>query len=432
MSTRSPDQSVKLTKSVVDKLTPPERGQRFVRDSQLKGFAARITASGIISFIVERRINGRVRRLTLGRYGELTCEQARREAQKVLGQIALGVDPQVEKRRARIRGTTLAECYQDFLKARKNLKERTLYDYGRLMEVAFKDWQGRPLTEITRDQISRRHRQLGQDRGKAYANLAMRFLRSLFTFAQATYEDGSGRALIADNPVAVLTQTRSWYRSERRQSVIKVHQMPDWYRGVLALGAGTVPDPVPDRLGPAPGVGRDVADYLLLLLFTGLRRQEGLTLRWENVDLKDRTLHIPDPKNSRPLTLPLSDFLCELLARRQGEAVNEYVFPGRDGRGHLVEPKRQVAHAVEVSGVHFTLHDLRRTFITVAESLDIAPYAIKRLVNHSMRNDVTAGYVVTDIERLRGPMQRITDFLRRSLEPDDATVVPFPAHRATD
>ena len=59
----------------------------------------------------------------------------------------------------------------------------------------------------------------------------------------------------------------------------------------------------------------------------------------------------------------------------------------------------------------FTVHDLRRTFITIAKSLDIAAYALKRLLNHKMTNDVTAGYIITDVERLRVPMQKITDYM---------------------
>jgi integrase len=60
----------------------------------------------------------------------------------------------------------------------------------------------------------------------------------------------------------------------------------------------------------------------------------------------------------------------------------------------------------------FTLHDLHRTFITIAESLDIPAYALKRLLNHKDPNDVTAGYIVSDVNRLREPMQRITDFIK--------------------
>lgn len=66
----------------------------------------------------------------------------------------------------------------------------------------------------------------------------------------------------------------------------------------------------------------------------------------------------------------------------------------------------------ERSGAEFTLHDLRRTFVTIAESLDIPAYALKRLLNHRVSAaDVTAGYIIHDVERLRRPMQVITDYL---------------------
>ncbi len=64
-----------------------------------------------------------------------------------------------------------------------------------------------------------------------------------------------------------------------------------------------------------------------------------------------------------------------------------------------------------LSGVPFTIHDLRRTFATTAEGLDLPAYSLKRLLNHKMSNDVTAGYIMLDVERLRKPMQLITDFL---------------------
>lgn len=70
-----------------------------------------------------------------------------------------------------------------------------------------------------------------------------------------------------------------------------------------------------------------------------------------------------------------------------------------------------MAKVIKESSISFTIHDLRRTFLTVAESLDIPAYAVKRLANHKMSNDVTAGYIVTDVERLRQPMQKITDYI---------------------
>lgn len=66
---------------------------------------------------------------------------------------------------------------------------------------------------------------------------------------------------------------------------------------------------------------------------------------------------------------------------------------------------------IEKTGIKFTVHDLRRTFITIAESLDIPAYALKRLLNHKTSGDVTAGYIIIDVERLRRPMQMITDYI---------------------
>ena len=98
---------------------------------------------------------------------------------------------------------------------------------------------------------------------------------------------------------------------------------------------------------------------------------------------------------------------------------NEQKFCGGPGGGYLKEPRNAVSRVSDISGVPFTLHDLRRTFITIAESLDIPAYALKRLLNHKDPNDVTAGYIVSDVERLREPMQRITDFIKEQISQTD-------------
>jgi integrase len=100
-----------------------------------------------------------------------------------------------------------------------------------------------------------------------------------------------------------------------------------------------------------------------------------------------------------------------LLTRRKAGAVGDYVFEGVHGRlSNLRYPLEAVR---KVSGITFTPHDLRRTFSTVADSRDVPAYAVKALLNHKNSADVTQGYVVVMVERLRGPMQRqrITDYI---------------------
>jgi len=382
---------MKITKTTVDRLPHPATGYALYWDDALRGFGLRVTASGVKAFVVQQRIQGREHRITLGRHGVLTVEQARKEAKRLLGEIAGGHDPLAERARERLKSITLGQAFEVYLTVRKDLKARTVSD----MKVAMKglsDWMQRPVVSITRDMVARRHAELGQ-RSHARANLSMRYLRAIINFASGQYTDAEGRPLITDNPVKRLSDTRAWYRVERRRAFIKPHELRAWFEGVLSLGDK------PQR------------DYLLLLLLTGLRSREAITLRWEDVDLQSRTLTIPDPKNREPHTLPLADYLFHMLQARYETRTNGYVFAGKGGVGHLRTAQRAVAQVISVSRVRFSLHDLRRSFATVADSLDIPAYALKRLLKHREADDVTSGYVVVTPERLRGPMQKIEDFL---------------------
>ncbi len=410
VSTFENNQPVKLTKKRVDLAAPPiDKSQLFIRDAELPGFALRVTQKGTKSFIIEKRINGKVRRITLGKYGLLTVEQARRKAQMELAQIAMGNDPIAEKRTREARAVTLEQCFKDFLKARKSLKPKTISDYTRHIENNIGNWLRKPITEITTQMISRRHREIGEKNGKAQANAVFRTLKSVLNFARFEYLDGNGRAVLPDNPVDYLNHTRAWYKTKRRQTFIKPHKLAEWYKAVQDIKA-------PDKLTSC----HVIADFLVLVLFTGLRHSEAARLRWEHIDMEDRTLFLPDPKNGEPFTLPLSDVVIELLRERRLLSVNGYVFPNRDGTGYLIEPRRQMRLITEATGIEFSVHDLRRTFITIAESLDTSPYTLKRMVNHKVSGDVTDGYIISDVERLRKPMQLVTDYLiEKTKECDD-------------
>lgn len=396
---------MRITKSFVDKVTIPKTGpngkssQAFYRDSVIAGFGLRVTSGGAKSFIVEKRVDGRVKRKTLGRYGNLTVEQARKEAQKFLGKVASGVDPIREGQEKRARRITLNDAFQDYLATRKNLKPNTLNDYKRSMKEMFKDWQTRALSDISRDMVITRHAEYGA-RSPARADNGMRILRAIFNHALQRYQDASGKPFLVANPVEVLSHQRAWYKVERRQTLIKDHQLKAWYEATMQLNNQTT------------------RDYLHLVLLTGLRRTEAATLTWEQVDFKEKTLTITETKNSRIHRLPFSDAIEELLQRRFDEKSSPFVFPSDSERGHLSEPRTAIARVTKLSGVTFTLHDLRRTFITAAERLDIPAYALKRLINHKDPNDVTEGYIIFDVERLRVPMQKITDFFIQQFESD--------------
>ena len=409
----------KLIKTFIDSIPLAEKGQVFYRDSDLKGFGLRVGLTSKV-YIAETKVNGKVVRVTIGKHGVFTAEQARGEAREILLMMSRGVNPNDAAKEKKVRGVTLEQAFTDFLDARKALKPRTIYDYKRIVGTYLADWNKKPVAEITKDMVAKRHTQLGI-KSEAQANLSMRFLRALFNFASGQYEDSKGQTLIAENPVKRLSQTRAWYRVERRQSVIKPYELAPWFKAVMNIKNDSL------------GKNREtIRDYLLLVLFTGLRKEEAACLTWANVDLKTKTLKVMDTKNHLDHTLPLSDFLFDLFQQRKASVVNEYVFPGSGGMGHITEQRKQMAKVIQESGVTFTIHDLRRTFITIAESQDISAYSLKRLLNHKMNNDVTAGYIIKDVERLRDPMQKITSYLLKcmGLEPS-AEIITLPTKKRT-
>ncbi len=384
-------------KSLLESLPFAEAGERVTYHDTHKnaaGLQLRVTSTSK-TYFVQKRVNGTPQRVTLGKFPDMTVEQARNKATEVNNTIAKGADPREEKKRAKLEAKTLSEVMADYLEARKDLKPRTITDMANAFKEVCPDWLGKPLTKITPDMVKKRHQDHGEARSEARANLCMRYLRALFNYAIAEYQTADGKPLVDVNPVKKLSQTKAWYRVDRRQTVIKPHELGAWVNAVLGL----------------PGV--DMRDYFMTVLLTGMRREEALKLAWCDVDMKAKTFTLRDPKNHNDHTLPMSDYLLELLTRRKSAAVGEFVFA--DSQGRKISNFRYAQAAIEkTSGVSFCIHDLRRTFATVAESLDIPAYALKRLLNHANGADVTAGYIVSNVERLREPMQKITDYVLKS------------------
>jgi integrase len=375
---------VNLTKQAIENIPFTKSGQILYRDARLPGFGLRV-GTGSQVFFAEAQVNRRTVRVTVGKYGPLTPERARKLAMRALAAMAEGRNPNAEERARCADLITTREAFDAFFEGRPDLSPRTVPTYRRTIDHHLKDWANRPIAGITRQLVLDRHRRIGEQNGRVAANTAMRVLRSVYNYTGATIGE------LPANPVGVLSQSRSWNTERRRRTLISVHALPRWYAAVLREED-------------------HVRDFLLVALYTGMRRSEIGTLRWEHVGLEARVLTVPHTKNGEPLILPLSSQLYDLLlARRDNDPDGEWVFPGVGRTGHLVEVKSFVARVAKASGIGFTCHDLRRTHITIAESLDIPFYALKRMINHRTDNDVTGGYIVLDVERLRKPVSRVAN-----------------------
>jgi integrase len=384
--------ALKLTKLAVEKITAPDpSGKQVIYwDTEQKGFG--VLASGITTaktYIAQRRMpDGKTRRLTVGAIGEFAkVEDARRKAGSLLAGLREGKDPKAERRKAAARDRTLRAWFDHYIGFNKELRQRSIEEYRRSAERHLEAWLDRPLREITRDMVEERHAAIGAGAGKAAADNAMRTLRVVWNHAIDRDET------LPANPVRVL-KNHGWFKPPPRTRSVHLENLARFYPTIEKLPNTTV------------------ADYIKLVQFTGLRRREAAALAWDEVDFTTKLIRLPmvRAKGKRKLDLPMSSFVRDLLVRRRAIGNDGgWVFGADSKSGHIEEPKFAFEQIAETTGIKVSPHDLRRTFITVAESCNISPLALKALVNHAIGGDVTEGYVQMTVEQLREPAQKVCD-----------------------
>ena len=176
----------RLTKRVVD-LATPESGDRFLWDSDLKGFGLKVTPAGRKSFVAQYRSrdDGRTRRLTIGAYGPLTVEEARSQARIVLGEAAIGKDPAFERRSPKT-GDSFGEIFEQFLKDHVDAKrkKRTAEEYRRIAKLhLLPRWSERKLSELSRSDVVKLHREMAD--APYAANRTIALLSKFFNWCEA-------------------------------------------------------------------------------------------------------------------------------------------------------------------------------------------------------------------------------------------------------
>jgi integrase len=347
----------KLTKRAVDEFRFPEGAtsstgkpltQDFLWDGETRGFGVRVSRSGKRSFIVQGRVNGKELRVTVGRYGVETVDQARESAKEVLRGFRLGIDPRVLARERAAQSVTLREVADAYMRDRP-LKESSKGEIERHVTTTFAAWLHKPVSTISRDAVTKRFNEIknhglrGNRPAPAQANQGFAVLRALINYAIREYRKPDGSAMLADNPVDVLH--KKWVPIQPRKSRVPDAKMAAVWSYL--------------QEARAYAYNRDTAasiDLVIFLLLTGARIGEASALTWDRVNLEEGWWHIPDPKNRNPVWLPLSTQAVELLKTRQRVQGSPYVFASWGRSGHLKDPRDTMKHVSAVAGCRLTPH----------------------------------------------------------------------------
>ena len=399
-----------FTVKALDDIEIPTKGRISYHDTNTIGLSIRVANTGRKTFIVRKKLNNKDTFSSVGHYPSTTINQARSKAREIFNAIDEGVSP------SNIRGDvltkqniTLQRVFRDYSQSKHNIKSSTMKNYNSLMDNYLNDWKKKPLGEISRDMVEQRHRDIGKGSKKfkaspTRANTTFRLVRALFNYAMGQYEDSKGEPLFLHNPVMRITSQKLWFKEKIRQGVVMKYDLKKWYEGVMKL-------PQQDDNVHIDTSAEVVRDFLIFAMFSGLRRNEVLEMKWSDIDFRNHSFTLEDTKNNESHSLPLNFKLDEVLERRKNDSDNPYIFQGLKPNSHLHPPKRQMARARELVGFDFTNHDLRRTFETMAYRLNFNKYTLDKLINHKNSTDITGRYIVLEIDDLREPMEKIAELM---------------------
>lgn len=355
-----------LTKRIIDQTACPEKGQTFLRDRSLPGFGLRLTKGSKV-FILEKRINGRNRRIVIGPYGPLTVDEARKKAEKLIGRIASGEDPAEERSEKRKEAAfkDLAAAYLDYARVHNKPSAKN-YEYT-INRDLLPIWGNRKVTAISKADVSALHSRIGKDHPYA-ANRLLALIGRIFTLAAEwgyTPEDHP-------NPARGTGIVK--FKEDPRDRWVTESELP-------RLAAAINKDPNPF-----------IKAALWLYLLTGCRKTELLSAKWEDIDFDRCEIRLPKTKAHRTHFIPLSEPAVRILRSLPRFENNPHVFPGRyPGRPlqGIRRPWDAVKKEAGLPDIH--IHDLRRTLgswlATSGESLNL----IGKILNHSTPR-VTAIY----------------------------------------
>lgn len=377
---------LKLTQEEVDKLKLKDGNEKYYYDLDLRGFGVYLNRDGSKTYFVHNDVKGKSVKSTIGKANVFTFKEAKKVAKDMLKKMSDGINPNDEKRAEKAKGVTLKEALDVYLAENTALSEGSRTFYKTTVRLYLADWEDKALVGISADKVIKKKVRLEEEFSPSVAHGAMRTLRAIFS-----YFIGLPGYSFQVNPVKMLTEKKIWPKLKKRTGSITIAQFPRFFKAVLEEPNETI------------------RDYILLLLFTGVRRAGALVLEWKDVDFNSKTIALLDVKKHTKYLVPMSLYLYKVLKGRQEKyPEGQYVFPGSGKDGHLKEPRYGVARIAARANVDFNPHDLRRTYTSVASHVGIPDYSRKKLLNHSTGGDVTNDYDVwREIETLRGPVEQV-------------------------
>jgi integrase len=367
--------SLNFTKVSLKALPLPPPGKRETyHDLKTNGLQIRITNSGAKTFSVYRWVKGssKPERITLGRFPDLSVEQARSMAAEINATIAKGDNPAnaIRKFKGEL---TLGGLFSEYMERYAKIHKKSWKEDQKQFDRYMKRFSARKLSSLKPNDFMHLHHKIGAENGQYAANRLLSLLRAMYNRAK---EWGFWSK---DNP----TQGIKKFKEKSRDRFLQADELPKFFQALEDED------------------NEIMRDYFLVSLLTGARRANVLAMRWSDVKLERGEWRIEETKTGDAQTIPLTSEVIDILQKRKKHADSIFVFPGIGKSGHMVEPKSGWKRIMIRAGLQdVRIHDLRRTLGSWQAATGSSLPIIGKSLNHK-NPSTTAIYARLDIDPVR-------------------------------
>jgi integrase len=371
---------INFTKAALTAAGAAAKGKRdYYYDGKEKGLVLAVTPAGGKSFYLYKRIDGRPERLLLGKFPDLTVENARKLAASAKGEIAMGENPQKAKRSIRDE-MTFGALFTEYLEKHSKVHKRSWAYDEREVNKFLKHWFKRKISSIEKPEVERLHAKVGKDNGLYQANRLLERIRSIFSKATDWGWDGV-------NPATGIKK----YREKSRDRFLQPEELPRFF----------------EALSNEPNEA--ARDFFMMSLLAGARKSNTLAMRWDEISFHGETWRIALTKNDDPQIVHLSPQAMEILKERKLHSLSAWVFPGGGASGHLADPKKAWMRILKEAGIaDLRIHDLRRTLGSWQAATGANSYIIGKSLGHRSQQS-TAVYARLNLDPVRDSVNKATD-----------------------
>jgi len=368
-----------FTKAAIESLAAPKKGWKYYYDLKVQGLGIGVGSTSKKSFVLYRKINGSPERITLGRYPDLTIEQARGKASEINANIANGLNPADSVRISKIE-MTLEDLFNEYMARTAAFNKRPDKPKANY-RLYLSQWKKRKLSSIRHEEVDRLHKKLGREKGKVTANIALKLLHVMYNKAINEWRIWKG-----ENVAHGIKK----FPEQSRDRFLQADELPIFFQALEEEPNETI------------------RDYVLLSLLTGARKANVLSMQWKDISLERGEWRIEETKNGTPQTVTLSPEALTVLSNRKPEAPTMFVFPSNGSSGHLIEPKKGWNRILDRAGIDdLRIHDLRRTLGSWQAKTGASLAIIGKSLNHKNQN-TTAIYARLDLDPVRDSVNTAT------------------------